>query len=369
MPNNNSNTPPRTSTAARTAGWFSSLDRGAFQTVFLGIIAGVVVLASLRAASLIAIPTVLAVLCAIALAPLVRWLRRSGAPASLCAAAVVGGLLVGTAITAYTLAPSAEALNTRAPEILREAEWRARQILFELSPRPEREIETDTSVMPGNAARTTPDEPADPEADEDAVDKLVEGGQRLLADWAISAPRIVFGAAFWAMLTFYMLRDRVMLSRWMLSLVSLASTRRALARAMRDVRLNVAQYLLAITFVNIGLGLCVAMAFQLLGVANAPLWGVAAGLLNFMPFIGIAMVGLVTLGIGIASLDDSIVAFGEGFLMRVASERCALARPRPALENLPRRKPRGSWCDLWGKRTDGWGDGWVIRSAEGSHDS
>ena len=38
---------------------------------------------------------------------------------------------------------------------------------------------------------------------------------------------------------------------------------------------------------------------------------------------------------------------GEGFLMRVAAERFALARQRPALENLPRRKPRGSWIILW----------------------
>lgn len=315
MPRDKPKMPPSSGTAAPTSGWFSSLDRGAFQTVFLGIITGVVVLASLKAASLIAIPTVLAVLCAIALAPLVRWLEGSGAPPSLCAAAVVGGLLSGAAITAYTLAPSAEALNTRAPEILRQAEWRARQIMAELSPEPEAPPETNRPEMPGNSLPTSSDEPVEKNDDEDTVDKLVEGGQRLLADWAISAPRIVFGAAFWAMLTFYMLRDRVMLARWGLSLVSVASTRRALARAMRDVRLNVAQYLLAITLVNIGLGVCVAVAFQFLGVANAPLWGVAAGLSNFMPFIGIAMVALVTLGLGIASLDDPIVAFGPFFVI------------------------------------------------------
>ena len=41
------------------------------------------------------------------------------------------------------------------------------------------------------------------------------------------------------------------------------------------------------------------------------------------------------------------VRSGEGFLMWVAVERCALARPRPALENLPRWKPRGVWSRLW----------------------
>lgn len=93
------------------------------------------------------------------------------------------------------------------------------------------------------------------------------------------------------MLTFFLLRDRVMLDRWSMSLVSEASARRAVGRAMRDVRTNVARYLLAITAVNLGLGVCVAVAFQLLGVSNAPLWGVAAALLNYMPFIGIAPAG------------------------------------------------------------------------------
>ena len=40
--------------------------------------------------------------------------------------------------------------------------------------------------------------------------------------------------------------------------------------------------------------------------------------------------------------DGAIGSSGEGFLMRVAAEGRALARPRPALENLPRRKPRGA---------------------------
>jgi len=58
--------------------------------------------------------------------------------------------------------------------------------------------------------------------------------------------------------------------------------------------------------------------------------------------------------------------FGEGFLMRVAAERCALARPRPALENLPRWKPRGSWIRLWGKCAVGWGDRCIRGVAEGA---
>lgn len=293
--------------SAQSAGWFSKLDRGSLQTLFLGIIAGVIALAALDAASFIVIPAVLAILVAIALAPAVRRLERTGAPASLCAALVVGGLLLGAATTVYAFAPSAEAWNERAPQFLREVERRAREILSGLSDAFDAGSD---DARPGIGGPPQPEEPGEEAEDgEDAVGRLLEGGQRLLADWAIGAPRLAAGAAFWAMLTFFLLRDRVMLARWGMSMVPGASTRRAVGRAMRDVRTNVARYLLAITFVNMGLGLCTWIAFHLLGVANAPLWGMAAGLLNFMPFIGVAMIAVVTLGLGIVSYEDPIIAF------------------------------------------------------------
>lgn len=308
MPEDLLKTAPTRPQLATSTGWFSRLDRGALQTLLLGIIAGVVILAALDAASLIAVPTVLALLCAIALAPAVRWLERSGTPASLCAALVVGGLLLGAATTVYSLAPSAEAWNERAPQVLREMERRTRAIVSGLSDAVEPEPEGVTSPVAGSSPPADAPEP-EADADSDAVGKLVEGGQRLLADWAIGAPRLAAGAAFWAMLTFFLLRDRVMLARWGMTLVPGASARRAVGRAMRDVRTDVARYLLAISAINLGLGFCVAVAFQLLGVANAPLWGVAAALLNFMPFIGIAILALVTLAVGITSFADPIIAF------------------------------------------------------------
>jgi len=283
--------------------------RNALLTVLLSIIAGVLVIAALDAASFIAVPAVLALLCAIALTPAVRWLERSGAPPSSCAAFVVGGLLGAVAISTYLLMPSAEAMNERAPQVLREFESHLRRMVSELSPSPH----VGAGELPGTGqvetlTNTTGDPPAT-ETENEAVGRLVEGGQNLMAGWAIGAPGVVAGAVFWAMLTFYMLRDRAMLARAGMAMFADGSTRRAIARAMRDVQSNVARYLLAISLVNLGLGVCIAVAFQILGVANAPLWGVAAGLLNFMPFIGIAMFALVTLGLGIASDEAPIIAF------------------------------------------------------------
>ena len=280
------------------------------------LIALVVFVGALDYASAIAIPTVLAALAAIALAPLAQRLEAARLPASLAAGLIVAGVLCATAATLYAFAPSAEAWTQRAPEALRTLEIRVREIsgafarTFGPEPEPAPAITlgpvAEPTAAPGSEGA---DEDETEDVGKDAVDKLVEGGTRLMTDLAISAPRFVGGSVYWAALTFFLLRDRAALARRVLWLGPGSAARRALGRAMRDVQLNVSRYLLAITVINIGLGLGVAAAFAALGVPNAALWGVAAGLANYMPFIGAAGMTLITLAVGIVSFEDPVVAF------------------------------------------------------------
>ncbi len=334
---------PSPTAASAPPGWFARMDRGAVQIMMLGAIAIMLVVGALDHASAIAVPTVLAVLAAIALAPLARRIESMRIPPSLAAAVIVAGILVSSAATIYALLPSAEAWNARAPEVLRQIESRARQISDGLSEAFNTISESDqvpddppdTSAPAAPASTSQPDaavaseeseaeEENDEDADEDedgddAIGQLMEGGQRLAADWAISAPLIVGGAVYWAVLTFFLLRDRAMLGRTMMGLGAGFSARRALGRAIKDVQSDVARYLLAISLINFGLGVCVAGAFYLLGVPNAALWGAAAGLLNFMPFIGAAIMALVTLGVGIVSFEDPLIAFAPLVVVVVLS--------------------------------------------------
>lgn len=289
------------------------------RSVMLGLIAAVVLIAALHQARGIAVPTVMGILAAIALAPLARRLEWIGVPASLAAMAIVAGIVLSSAFTIYALLPSAEAWNARAPQVIREIEQRVRRINVSISESigiaPEVSEEDPAPSAPGPAS---PPEPA-PEAKEagngdDALGKLVDDGQRMVADWAISAPGIVAGAVYWAVLTFFLLRDRAMLGRRLMAIGGTLSARRALGRAMQDVQSSVATYLLAITFINVVLGFSVAATFYLFGLPNAALWGVAAGLLNFMPFIGAAVMAIVALAVGLVSFADPLVAF---FLLAV----------------------------------------------------
>lgn len=53
-----------------------------------------------------------------------------------------------------------------------------------------------------------------------------------------------------------------------------------------NIQQKLSRYILSITLINLGLGAIVAIAFSLIGVEDAVLWGAVAALLNFAPYIG-----------------------------------------------------------------------------------
>ncbi len=68
-----------------------------------------------------------------------------------------------------------------------------------------------------------------------------------------------------------------------------------------EVQQNITNYLFSVTLINIGLGLVVSIGLYLLGVPNAAMWGMLVACLNFIPYFGpiggillLAMVGLLT---------------------------------------------------------------------------
>src|SRR5262245_6432091 len=57
-------------------------------------------------------------------------------------------------------------------------------------------------------------------------------------------------------------------------------------RAMEDAGRRVSRYLSTQFLVNTCYGICVALGLQLIGVPNAALWGLLAGVLRFIPYVG-----------------------------------------------------------------------------------
>lgn len=75
------------------------------------------------------------------------------------------------------------------------------------------------------------------------------------------------------------------------------------------IQKELSRYIVTVSIINFGLGAATALTLHLMGMEDALLWGVLAGLLNFIPYVGsmigvaiLCMAGLVEYGIEVYAL-------------------------------------------------------------------
>ena len=260
-------------------------------TVSLVIMASLMILSTLQEVRSFAIPTVLALLAAIALEPVARYSDRMHISRSLSSAVIVIASIAAIVALVYYIMPTAEEWNRRAPEVLRKLDGLMRNVISRM-----------TDAIQG------PRFNSDGEAI-DPIEQLTSSGESVLTGLALTVPMFVSAALYAAGLTFFMLRERALLGRWVMALGTTQRRRRALGRAMRDIQSNVSSYLLAILIINTGLGLIATLIFWMFGLPNPFLWGLLTGVLNFMPYIGPAIMAFIIFGVALVSFPLPQMAF------------------------------------------------------------
>ncbi|HEX6641993.1 MAG TPA: AI-2E family transporter [Thermoanaerobaculia bacterium] len=84
---------------------------------------------------------------------------------------------------------------------------------------------------------------------------------------------------------FFLLRDREQLRDKLLRIAGRAHLT-VTTQAIGETSQRISRYLLTIALLNVGFGLLIGLGLWLLRVPHAALWGVLAGLLRFVPYIG-----------------------------------------------------------------------------------
>jgi predicted PurR-regulated permease PerM len=113
---------------------------------------------------------------------------------------------------------------------------------------------------------------------------------------------------FFAILFFLLVGQSEMRS----SVVAMFASREAKLRVlkiMRDIERNLAGYLVVVTIVNTTLGVIVALGAWLIGLPNPIIFGILAALLNFVPYIGPAIMVIVLFGVGLVTFPSLSQAF------------------------------------------------------------
>lgn len=260
-------------------------------TLSLVAIASLMLLAALQELRSFAIPTVLALLAAVALEPVARRADKIRIPRSISSALIVIAAIGGGAALVYYVLPSADEWNRRAPEILRKLDDLLRNVISGL-----------TDAIQGPRF--------DDDGEEiDPLEQLTGSGQSVLAGLAVSVPVFLSGGVYAAVLTFFLLRERTLVARWVMALGATPRRQRALGRAIRDIQSNVSSYLFAILLINTALGLVATALYWSFGIPNPFLWGLLTGVLNFMPYIGPAIMAMILLGVCLVSFPEPEMSF------------------------------------------------------------
>ncbi len=166
--------------------------------------------------------------------------------------------------------------------------------------KPLEELERASEKIESLTASRAGEEPIEVQIDQPRLGSLVN------STWGVFG-----GLAIMLILLFFLLAAG---DQFLLKLVELMPTwgeKRRVVDLSREIQNRISSYLFTITAINVLLGLAIGIGMWLIGLSNPALWGVAAGLLNFIPFAGLATGAVLVFVVGLAdfsSLEQAALA-------------------------------------------------------------
>lgn len=268
----------------------------------LWLLAGLSLVAALYLARGFFVPLLIGILASYTLHPVVDWLERLRLPrsigAALALALVVGAFgWIGAAIS-DDVADAIEKLPEAARQLRRELSrgGAGAQSALQNMQEAATEIEgaaADTRARPGASPRPAPRVPRPAPT---WLRDYTLTQSALLMTVAAQSPSVV-------LLVYFLLASGAHFRRKLLQLVGPSLSRKKDAvRILDEVDAQIQRFLLSTLASNALLGAVTWLAFLALGLDHAGAWGVAAGVLHFIPYLGPA---LLAFGSGVAALLQS----------------------------------------------------------------
>ena len=256
------------------------------RSVSLVVLATLASVFMLRWASAVFIPVLVGVLFSYALSPVVDWLQLRRIPRALSAAMLILGILSGVGATAYSLSEDASKLVESLPAVAQK-------------------LRESVRVLPGKGDNTlttvqkaaTQIEQAANEASQAAP--LVRGVQRV----QIEKPKFNIKDHLWtgtlglismlsqigmvALITFFLMASGDTFRRKLVKLAGpTLSRKRVTLEALNQIHDQIQRYMLVQLFTSLLVGVATWLCLLAVGMEHAAVWGVAAGVLDLIPYIG-----------------------------------------------------------------------------------
>ncbi|HUX89194.1 MAG TPA: AI-2E family transporter [Gallionellaceae bacterium] len=287
--------------------------------VAVGLLAFIAIVAALYLARAFFVPLLIGILASYALSPLVEWMKRGHVPRSLSAALVLFTLVGGISWIGYSLSDDATAMIEKLPDA-------ARKLRLSLS---EERLRPTALQNMQEAAKQIEGAAADAGANTDAkqgrhvVSTKANEPSTWLRDYAVAQSALLFTVVSQApivlLLTYFLLASGAHFRRKLVQLVGPSLIRKKDAALILDeIDVQIQRYLLTMIMSNALVGVGIWLAFNALGMEHAAVWGVAASVLHFIPYLGPALVafaGGVAAFMQFGSVLQALAAVGLSFLV------------------------------------------------------
>jgi predicted PurR-regulated permease PerM len=279
----------------------------------------------LWAAQIVLIPIVLALLISYALDPVHRVLRRTRLPRAVTAAVVMFVTLGAVGAVGYSLRNQASAFVASLPDTAR----RVRAAVQDTRGAPSAITQVQRAANEiQRTSRTPGDSPAAPAGVTRVQVEATPFSARELIWWGTGGILAFAGQVVVVIvLVFYFLAAGDLYKRKIVKIIgSTLSEKRLTVEILNDIDAHIGRYLVARALVSAIVGVATWGAFWWLGMPEPGVWGLGAGLLNVIPYIGpiaiaagAALVGFLHFGDGMHALiigaTASAIATVEGFLI------------------------------------------------------
>ncbi|AVX03655.1 putative permease PerM like protein [Maritalea myrionectae] len=120
---------------------------------------------------------------------------------------------------------------------------------------------------------------------------------------AVSAPTALAQILIFLVSLYFFIATREQIKSFIIGLFATNSSRTTFAVIFDEVEQFISRYLLSITFINIGLGLTISFALWAVGIPAPFLWGMLAGLMNYITYIGPVIMMATLFGVGLVTFD------------------------------------------------------------------
>ena len=294
-------------TAASGAEPVAAWGRAAGTSLGSSVLAIIAIVAALYLARGFFVPLLIGMLASYALHPLVDWLEKGRVPRTVGAALVLATVVGSFWWIGASMSGDAEAVIEKLPEA-------ARKLRQDLSaarsgtPTALQNMQEAASQLQGAAAdagartenraatASRPPTLAAQMAEPTWLRDYTLAQSALLASVAAQTPIVL-------MLTYFLLASGAHFRRKLLQLVGPSlSAKKDAVRILEEIEVQVQRYLLAMLVSNVMLAVGTWLAFLALGLEQPGVWGIAAGVFHFVPYLGPA---LIALGSGVAAFLQS----------------------------------------------------------------